>query len=318
MAQEKRFDIVVVGDCVMDCISYVDRMPIVGETYFAHSYIALPGGKGANACIASSRLGSQNAFICKLGDDTFGREFLRLLKEDNLSIDDVSISKTDPTSVASIIVDKNGKNIVVVSLGATLELNEADLDRAEPTIQASRILITSMMVRGTTALHALKLGKRNNLITIFNFAPALQDLDPEFNKYVDLLVVNEIEAEVFTGGVVKKIEDAKVACKSVLAREGFYIGVCVTLGEQGCVYGDKKTGEIRHFSAREVNVVDSIGAGDAFVGSLAHYINKLGVENISQAIPLACEYASLSVQKKGTQNSYLRIDELDAKFRVTQ
>ncbi len=63
------------------------------------------------------------------------------------------------------------------------------------------------------------------MITIFNFAPATNDLNEEFNKYVDILIVNEVEAEVFTNSVVKTVEDAIKASNIVLSREGFHIGV---------------------------------------------------------------------------------------------
>lgn len=148
---------------------------------------------------------------------------------------------------------------------------------------------------------------------MFNFAPAIKDLDPEFNKYVDLLVVNEVEAEVFTGSSVKSVEEAEKACQVVLAREGFEIGVVVTLGEKGCVFGNKKNGDIKHYPGKKVKVVDSTGAGDAFCGSLSHFIGKC---DIYQAIELASSYASLTVQHKGTQASYPCIDNLDLSFRI--
>lgn len=148
---------------------------------------------------------------------------------------------------------------------------------------------------------------------MFNFAPAIQDLDPEFNRYVDMLVVNEVEAEVFTGSSVTSVQEAEKACRIVLSREGFEIGVVVTLGEKGCVFGNKKTGDIKFFCAKKVEVVDSTGAGDAFCGALSHFIAKC---DIYQAIELANSYASLTVQRKGTQASYPFINDLDNSFKI--
>jgi sugar/nucleoside kinase (ribokinase family) len=101
--------------------------------------------------------------------------------------------------------------------------------------------------------------EQNSVITIFNFAPAVKDLNTEFNKYVDILVVNEVEAEVFTqfSHSVKTVEDAIEASNIVLSREGFHIGVIVTLGELGAVYVDKLTRTPRHFSSPKVKVVDT-------------------------------------------------------------
>lgn len=312
----KKFDIISAGDCVMDFFNYVDHMPKVGETLTANSFECLPGGKGANSIIAGSRLGSNNTFISKVGSDNFGKEFINVLKADNINTDNVTFSNDKPTSVASIVVDNSGSNFCVVNFGATLQLEKSDIDNAEGAIKKSKILVTTRMIKESTALHALKLAKKHDLITVFNFAPALSDLNEEFNTYVDLLIVNEVEAEVFTKSSVKTIEEAKAACRIVLDRDGFYIGCVVTLGGQGCVYGDKKTGKITHFPCVPVKVLDSTGAGDSFVGALAHYINILGVDSILQAIELASEYATLSVTKKGTQASYPYLKDLNEKFKI--
>lgn len=313
----KKFDVITVGDCVVDCISYVDRMPKMGETMAALNFIATPGGKGANACTAGARLGSTNAFVCKLGNDMFGRNFLETLRQDNVNTEHVTFTDRAPTSVASIMVDREGHNAIVVNFGATLELDEADLDRADESISASKVLVVSRVVKEATALYALKLAKKHDLITVFNFAPAIKDLNVEFNKYVDILVVNEVEAEVFTDSIVNTVDDAIRAANIVLSREGFHIGVVVTLGDQGALFVDKETRRARHFKSPKVKeVIDTTGAGDAFVGSLAHYIGSWGIKSIDKSIELACEYASVSVQFKGTQASYPVLSSLDPKFKV--
>lgn len=316
---EKKFDIISVGDCVMDFFNYVDQMPKVGETLCAKNFLCSPGGKGANSIVGASRLGSVNTFVSKLGNDQFGKDFVDVLKKDKINTDYLLFStKNSPTSSASIVVDETGHNFTVVNYGATSELEPSDVINAEEAIQNSKILVTTMMIKEETALCALKLGKKHGCITVFNFAPAKHDLDDRFNKFVDILIVNEIEAEAFISCTVKTIEDAKNACKIVLARDGFYIGCVVTLGGEGCVYGDKKTGEIKHFPCVPVKVVDTTGAGDSFVGALSHYISYLGPDSIFSAIELALEYASLSVTRKGTQASYWHLSELDDKFKVTK
>ena len=245
----------------------------------------------------------------------FGKSFEQSIRDDNINADNVSVSRTGPTSVATILVDNDGHNAIAVNFGATLELGERDVENAEEAIKQSHVLVTSQMVKHAS-LSALKMAKKHNILTIFNYAPAVEDLSEEYNTLVDLLVVNEVEAEVFTKCHVKSVEDAKKACANVLARDGFHLGVIVTLGEQGVVYCDKKSGEYLIVEAKKVQAVDSTGAGDAFVGSLAHYLSKLGVGEIKRAIELACEYATLSVLKKGTQASYPKLNELDEKFKV--
>lgn len=140
----------------------MNRMPKMGETMTANDFELSPGGKGANVCIAGARLGSNNAFICKLGNDMFGKNFIGILKKENINIDHVSFTEKAPTSVASIMVDPEGHNYIAVNFGATLQLDEQDIDKAEELIRQSKVLITSMVVKGTTALHSLKLAKKHN------------------------------------------------------------------------------------------------------------------------------------------------------------
>lgn len=91
--------------------SYVDRMPKIGETMTANNFCDSPGGKGANGSIASARLGSRSALICKLGNDMFGKNFLGILEKDRINIEHVTFTDKAPTSVASIMVFEDGKSI---------------------------------------------------------------------------------------------------------------------------------------------------------------------------------------------------------------
>ena len=183
-------------------------MPKVGETLPAHNFITSPGGKGANSIVASSRLGSKNAFISKVvnyfhvfysifyfnlylfskvGNDSFGNDFIRILREDNICTDFVSVSKDKPTSQASIIVDDTGtvlemftslliyfhfvsfikgSNFCVVNYGATLDLNPSDVIESEEAIRNSKILVTTRMIKEESALQALKSAKKYNCLLI--------------------------------------------------------------------------------------------------------------------------------------------------------
>ena len=66
-----------------------------------------------------------------------------------------------------------------------------------------------------------------------------------------------LKAEVFSGCEIKSLEDAKKACSVVLARDGFHLGVIVTVGENGIVFGNKRTNEIINIPAIKVQAVDS-------------------------------------------------------------
>ena len=72
--------------------------------------------------------------------------------------------------------------------------------------------------------------------------------------------MNESEAEALMNHSVKTIEDAAKACQAFLARDGFSIGVILTLSESGCVFGDRNgdDDQIKHFPTIKVKAVDTV------------------------------------------------------------
>lgn len=64
--------------------SYVPRLPVPGETLHGHKFNIGFGGKGANQCIAASRLGCQTAMVAKVGCDTFGKNYLENFKKNGI------------------------------------------------------------------------------------------------------------------------------------------------------------------------------------------------------------------------------------------
>ena len=135
--------------------------------------------------------------------------------------------------------------------------------------------------------------KNKNITTIFNPAPA-QKLDEEFLEYLNWLIPNEIEFEVISG---MEVNDENL----INFKKEIPCNLLVTLGENGAVL--VKDDNVLYFDAPKVNVVDTTGAGDAFIGAFAFGLSSS--ESLDKSIELAVEKASLSVTKKGTQSSYL-------------
>jgi ribokinase len=154
--------------------------------------------------------------------------------------------------------------------------------------------------------------------SILNYAPAVEGVSEEFFENTDYLILNEVELEMLSqnDGPIKTVDDAKRANRLLLHRHAVCVGVVATLGEQGVVYTSRKdVHNSIHIPSMPANVVDTAGAGDAFVGSFTNYLNRYGEEQIEKVIRLACNYASLTVQTKGTQSSYPFLDTLDDKFK---
>ena len=134
--------------------------------------------------------------------------------------------------------------------------------------------------------------KQNNITTIFNPAPG-KNLEGTFLEKVDWLIPNEYEFEIVSG---LNMTDENILKFS----KEIPCNLLVTYGEQGVLYVEDN--EIIKFKAPKVEVVDTTGAGDAFVGSFVFALSK-NLE-INEAINFAIDKASLSVTKRGAQSSY--------------
>jgi ribokinase len=124
----------------------------------------------------------------------------------------------------------------------------------------------------------------------------------------DIFCPNESETELLTGMPVGTTEEATAAARALLARGAGT--VILTLGERGCLL---VTGsETIHVPAPRVQAVDTVGAGDAFVGSLAYFLG-LG-KPLAVAAERANRIAAVSVQSSGAQPSFPSAADLPAEL----
>ena len=68
--------IAVIGACNIDLISYVPRMPAIGETLHGTRFQMGFGGKGANQAVMAAKLGAAVTMVSKVGSDVFGENTL--------------------------------------------------------------------------------------------------------------------------------------------------------------------------------------------------------------------------------------------------
>lgn len=295
-------DVVVVGSCMTDLISYVPRLPKPGETLHGHRFAIGFGGKGANQCVVSARLGCKAAMVAKVGDDTFGHNYIQNFRSNNVDINHVTVTQEASTGVAPIAVSDDGQNAIVIVSGANMKLTEFDVQQAEALISSAKVVICQLEVKPEVSLAAMKLAKLHNVITIFNPAPALSHLDPAFYSSSDFFCANETEAEILTGVRVTCPDDAQEVVSILLGR-GCSV-VIITLGAQGSVFATRENPLTCHIPASQVTAVDSTGAGDAFVGALAFYLSTMPQLPLKEVIRRSGAIATESVQLPGTQTSY--------------
>lgn len=263
------FDVVCVASWNADLVSRVPRPIARGETLHARAFEILPGGKGSNAAVACARQGARVALIARVGDDAFGRLALDVWRREGIDTSLVQVSGDEPSGVAQILVYDDGDNSIAVAAGANAGLRIS-------AIPESKIVVSSCEVPLEATQAAFALARAAGATTILNPAPA-RKLPAGLLALCDVLVPNEIE--------LAQLADAK-AVKAIF----------VTLGARGCrlVRPNKPALEI---PAHAVKVLDTVGAGDTFVGALAAALAR--GEALERAAAWANAAAALSVTGRG-------------------
>lgn len=299
--------IAVVGSANTDLVTFAETFPRPGETLFGQNFDLGFGGKGANQAIAARLCGAQVLMVAKVGKDLFGEATVRNFNSFGVDTAHVQIVEDAPTGVAPIFVEPNGQNRIIVVKGANDRLTPADVDAAAAELRRVHTIIMQFEVPLTTIYHTVRFARAHNIRCIVNPAPAvpvsLGDLVD-----ADYFIPNETEAELITGLPVQTIEQA-AACGAALLRKGFR-RVVITLGARGALLADA-SGHV-HIPPFPVTAVDTTGAGDAFIGSLAVFLAE-GVPE-KDAIARASLYAALSTTRVGTQKSFPARAEFESEW----
>ena len=246
--KEVAFDVVVVGSANLDLVATLDHLPKPGETIVALDYAEHAGGKGVNQAVACARMGARTAFVGCVGNDDAGT-FLRGVLE-NEGIDTTMLRVVDmPTGRAFINVDSRGENEIVVVSGANTQVGVAQNPLVLPT---SHVLLMQLEIPLATVSAALTLARRSGTLTVLNPAP-YKSLTDDVLSLVDVIVPNETESAACGG-------------TNALLKAGVAT-VVTTLGEKGAVINTASSET--SIAPHKVVAVDTVGAGDAFIGALS-------------------------------------------------
>jgi ribokinase len=299
--------IAVIGSANTDLTTFTEVFPRPGETLFGRSFEMGFGGKGANQAVAARLCGADVIMVAKVGKDLFGQATIDNFKSFGIDTRHVKIIDDAPTGVAPIFVEPNGQNRIIVVKGANDRLLPADVDAAAAQLSDVDAIILQFEIPLETVYHTIRFAQAHRIRCIVNPAPAAA-ADLSQLASADLFIPNETEAEQITGLPVHSDAEA-IACASALLAKGFR-RVVITLGARGSLLADPKGHErVAPFSVKSV---DSSGAGDAFIGSLAVFLAE-GIPE-QQALARANLYAALSTTRVGTQKSFPRRADLDAEW----
>ncbi len=302
----KRPRIGVVGSSNVDLVTYVDRMPVWGETIAAPRFEMSHGGKGANQAVAAAKLGATVVMVSKVGDDMLGEGVL--LNFERMGVDASHVQRVagQSTGTATILVDKSGDNFILIVKGANGDLNPDDIERAGDDLKTCDLILLQLEVPLETVYAAIAFGKRHGVKTVLNPAPAVRDLDVAIARDASFLMPNETELAILTRMPVESEAEVAAAAQSLIGH-GFE-AVIVTLGARGALLAAREG--VRRVAPVKVQAIDTTGAGDAFIGSFARYF-AAGLD-LDAALAQATRYAADSVTKRGAQKSFATESEFEA------
>jgi ribokinase len=298
--------IAVVGSNMVDLITYVDRMPVRGETVEAPRFEMGHGGKGANQAVAAAKLGAEVVMVTAVGDDLFGENTIRNLAAIGVDTTHVKRVAGKASGVAPITVEPNGENSIIIVKGANADLTPQDVERAGDALKTCDLILLQLEVPLETVYAAIRFGKAHGVRTVLNPAPATPELDLAHVRDVSYFIPNETELAILTKVPTETEADIEAAAKSLLAQG--VPAVIVTLGARGALLATAEG--VRRIAPTAVTPVDTTGAGDAFVGAFARY-HAAGA-SLEAALARAARYAANSVLRNGTQKAYATEAEFEA------
>lgn len=288
--------IFVIGSSNTDMVVKSAKLPAPGETIIGGEFLMNPGGKGANQAVAAAKLGAAVTFLCKIGDDIFGRQALEGFKNEGINVDLVLIDPVQPSGVALILVDGKGENSIAVASGANGNLQVDELQQTIAQIQKGDIVLLQLEIPIPTVEYAIKKCSGKGARVILNPAPASL-LDDAVFPYISIITPNETEAELLTGIKVIDVQSAEDAAKALQGKG--VENVIITLGSKGAlVYADAVKTLV---PAPVVVAVDTTAAGDVFNGALAVALSE--GSSLAKAAEFACKVASIAVTRMGAQAS---------------
>lgn len=287
--------IVVAGAHVPSLFFRVDDVPREGETVLGRDFDEPEdGGKATNQAVAAARLGATVRIVTLVGDDERGHRWRGLLQARGIDTR-FMLTAEGATDVGVVMLPPSRIPAIVSLQGLSLGLDGTRVRAAAAAFEGAGVVVGQLEAPASCASAAFRLGRAANAITVLNPAPA-EPLERELLSLTDVLVPNEHEAAVLAG---REGPPGELAAE--LARRHSPTSIVVTAGAAGCFVA--RGGEPTvHVTAPRVEVEDTTGAGDAFVGALAVRLNAR--DDLVEAARFAVRAAALSVTRPGTMPAY--------------
>jgi len=288
----------VLGSFMKDLVASAERRPLPGETLHGTGFAEFLGGKGVNQAIAAARMGARTAIVGTVGDDRYGEEFLELLTSDGVETGWVVRHPELGTGVGLPLVLPDGSNSIIIVSRANAAITPADVEAAAEVLTASAVLSVQLELPVAASRVGLRLASEAGATTILTPAP-VGPVDPSLAAFVDILVPNEVEAAALTGLDC----DDESQLSAIARRLSDLRGCVITLGSRGAFVLDRSGSSATEIwvEAHKVETIDTVGAGDAFCGSLAASLAAGAL--LPDAVRLANAAGALSTTVSGAAAS---------------
>ncbi len=291
----------VVGSINMDLILNMKKVPEVGENVLGTDYGYANGGKGANQATALAKLGAKVKMIGKVAKDSNGAKLLENLKNNNIDVSGVTTDGSQ-TGLATIILDGEGRNRIVVFEGANSEIEP---ERAVTDIGTDiDLLLLQFETNEDVVISCVNHAVKNDITTVIDCGPA-KNFALEKMQGATILSPNESETKALTGIHPDNNENILKASK-ILEERSKAKYVVLKLGERGCALWNGE--ELKLFPPYKSNVVDTTAAGDCFTAALALEYIRSG--DIEKACDFGNKAGSIAVSRMGAQSSMPTIEEI--------
>ncbi len=307
-------EIIVVGSYNLDFTFTCNEFPRPGQTV-SGSLRTGHGGKGSNQAVAAARAGGRVTFVGAVGDDVFGASARDFHSKEGINWQ-AQVIPCVTTGIASILLNRAGENQIVVAGGANLDLRPEHLP--PDILNTARLVVGQLEINPRTTLYALQKARAKGIDTLLNPAPMRNDLDAALFAAATLLVPNESEfvqllqsfhPERHLWQKVSGLQAIPPATIHSWCRSFGWGDWVITLGARGCLVSTRQ-GWWWLPAYDRLSVVDTVGAGDAFIGGLS--VAWSSGQDLLVACSFASAVAALSVTRPGAAPAMPRRAEIDA------
>ena len=306
----KKARILVVSSANIDFVQRMRRVPYSGETVVENDlgYAHVPGGKGANSAVTFARFGADCIFACKLGRDANAKRLISIYQREGIDTRYIREDPDAPTGLASILVEENGKNRIIVYPGANMTMTEEDIEAGFTCYPDA--LYLQLEIPDAAVIDACRRANEEGIPVFIDAGPARMDFPLEQLGQVEIFSPNENETRIFTG-ISPANQDSCIRAAVKLSTLVNAKYIVLKLGERGSFVYDGA--EYLSIPAEKVKAVDTTAAGDVFSAVMTYVYLQNG--NIVSAVKYATCAAALSVTRPGASTSIPTLEEVVAYAR---